>query len=171
MSINDLCDFLLTNIMEFIPDNKNSYYFAVSSKYFYELFKKRGFLKSYNISSVNNLGRDMLKYHPHHASLVYISVSHISNPNVWMFGGYPKNVIFNYCNFNSLIDPPLSRTQRMIINGVGRCTKKEIKINLKKFPKLKELRVTSGLRVHDIDGTLLEVERKNLNDCYLKIKC
>ena len=112
----------------------------------------------------------MLKYHPHHASLVYISVSHISNPNVWMFGGYPKNVIFNYCNFNSLIDPPLSRTQRMIINGVGRCTKKEIKINLKKFPKLKELRVTSGLRVHDIDGTLLEVERKNLNDCYLKIK-
>jgi len=171
MSINDLDDFLLTNIMEFIPDNRSSYYFAVSSKYFYELFKKRGFMKSYNITSVGTLGRDMFKYHPHNASLVYISISYILNPNVWMSGAYPKTVIFNYCSFNSLIDPPSSRTQRMIINGVGKFAKKEIKINLKKFPKLKELRVSSGLRVYDKDGRLLEIERKNLNDRYLKIKC
>ena len=171
MSINDLYDFLLMNIMEYIPDNRDSYYFAISCKYFYKLFKKEGFLKSYNISSVNTLGRDMVKYHPHHVSLIYISVSHISNPNVWMFGSYPKNVIFNYCNFNSVVDPPLSRTEHLIINGVGRYAKKEIKINLKKFPKLKELKVSSDLKIFDKDGRLLEIERKNLNDCYLKIKC
>lgn len=141
MSFESIPDFVLFEIMKFIPDNKSSINFLKTCKYLKTLFYEHGYLKSLSYQPLlqNNMYRILTYSIKHKRTLNSISVAHFQNPQHWIFV-WPKVMVFNCCTINEPIDPPSEvHTEVLYVLNDRSNT---VNINWYKFPNLKRLEFT-----------------------------
>ena len=162
--LENICDENLVNIISYL-NNKDSLNFVKLSKYNKNLFYKRGFLK--HISSINSHSDPFdfaINFSIHNKTLQSVHVSHIQNPQYYMNGTWPKNVLINFCRINSQINPTTTKTEKLKIEQIYYHTYKKM-INWNKFTKLKVL----YLSCTDIDFTGFE-NCKDLEIIFIELK-
>lgn len=114
-------------------DIKNKINLIKTCKYLKNLFYKIGYLKNINHSHDDDPCKFSINFMKHNRSLNSVYIYYLKNPQYWMPGSWPKKVIIN-SYITDKIDPIISNTEELKI-----VTKGILKINWKKFPKLKIL--------------------------------
>ena len=138
------------NLIEIVSylNNKDSYYFISTCKELKNFFYKYGYIKEITLKPLykHNLYDFFIICAQNVRTLTSIYASNTNNPHAWIPSKWPKIVRFYYCNITDKIDPPVSDTEEIliiqheIINNISIDEKKiSLKINWKKFPKLKKL--------------------------------
>jgi hypothetical protein len=144
--LNILINENLIEVMYYL-NNKDSCNFISTCKQLKNFFYKFGYIKDISLKPLlkPNLYDFFLICAQNINTLRSIYVSNINNPHLWIPSKWPKIVRFYYCNITDKIDPPISHTQEIliiqheIINNVRSEKQLNLKINWKKFPKLKKL--------------------------------
>jgi hypothetical protein len=162
--LDNLDDYSLLEIMKYL-NNKSSLNFVLTSKYFKNLFCGNGFAKQLILNSCDKAITLMDRYNKHYRTLYLIYIHNIANPQHWIFGKWCKVMHFYNCLFSDKIDPCDNfDTEKLTI--INYCNDiKFAKINWKKFPNLKSLK----LKVYDVDLDDLEY-CKNLEIIYIELE-
>lgn len=141
--------------------NKDSLSIVLTCKYYKKFFYKIGFVKYLNVYRSPSELFD--KYNNHYRTLLSMTMTNIINPQNWIFGNWCKKVFLINCILTDKIDPtkPCLVEELSIYDSYKN---KPIRINLKKFPKLKVLKID----VFDIE--LLNIEScSNLENVYINV--
>jgi hypothetical protein len=165
MSLDILPNIIIKNIIEFmVPDNKNTVSFISSCKTFYNIGKKFGYIKYLNTKN-NTMINFIIKCCEHHNTLYTIVLEKISDPQLWIPMSWPKYVYISHCQYNEYIDPPVSNTEYLNITNIHLHNNKTLRINWKKFPKLKHI----VLSLSSIDLTNIET-CKYIENLFIELK-
>ena len=140
MSLSDIPDYVLYIIMDYIPDNKGSISLYSCCSYFKNLFEKYGYLKELSNSPLRNDAYTLaINSAKHKKTLNMISIFYTWDPQYCIFY-WPKTVFFSYCTSRSVINPSVvTDTEVMYIYNDHN---KNIIVNWKKFPKLRQIKLT-----------------------------
>jgi hypothetical protein len=141
--MNNLNYDVLSNVLNFLSQNE-CYNFAISSKIINSILRNRGFLKTVSVNEFYPRKKEetpyilMQRMYMHINRVENLNVNYIENPISWMPSQWPKNVKFVSCSFDGNIIDPKKKviTENLYISG--RYSSK-VKINMEKFPNLKEL--------------------------------
>lgn len=143
MSLDTLPSDIIKTVIQFIPNNIQSLLFVSLCKTFYNIGKEFGYIKSLNTGGVNNIEvMDFLtKCCENHKTLHNITLEGIIDPHLWIPISWPKYVSLIRCPIYGYIDSPISNTEYLDITDPHRNKNiiKTVRINWKKFPKLKKL--------------------------------
>ena len=158
-----LNDDILYTIISYL-NNKDSLSIVLTCKYYKNFFYKVGFVKYLNI--FRNSYELFEMYNSHYRTLISMSLSHMNNPQHWIFGNWCKKVSLINCILTDKIDPtkPCLEEELSIYNIYNIYKNIPIRINWKKFPKLKILK----LDVYDIELENIE-SCSNLEVVYINL--
>ena len=152
MPFNTIPEELILLIWDFIATNKDMLAMRACCTYLKHVGDKWGFLKTIAVDYATNIMKFMQMYHNYAPSPLALTFSHRVTPSRWIPHAWPKLVMFVDCYMDrDLIDPPVSPTTELHISD-SRSDEGVIRINWRKFPRLKALFV----QAHDVMFTGIE---------------
>lgn len=155
MSLDFLPEETILHIWEYVQTNKDIIALISTSRRFQKMGKTFGYIKSITVGMNMDFMNFIELYHKHNKFLQRLTIENMSNPTYLIPTSWPKEVIFNRCFMgNSLIDPPQSLTEILIIQDFNRTRNSPniLKINWNKLNKLRILDIYTT----DIDFTGLD---------------
>tara|TARA_B110000211_G_C14081627_1_gene554832 strand:- start:1424 stop:1930 length:507 start_codon:yes stop_codon:yes gene_type:complete len=142
MSLQKIPRELLLKIWEYLENNTESINLLLTSKDFYKIGNKNGFIKSINFNNNTNPIDYIENYHKHINSINSINISTNIIPHNWIFRKWPKVVILNNCNFSKIIKPiEITNTESLSIIDFRHNIKRKIIVDWRMFPNLKFLKI------------------------------
>lgn len=112
-----------------------------TNKQFNILLNKQGFLTSMTFDAHDDISMFANDIARHHKTLKHITYNHANDPLMWIPKWSCKNITFNRCFFNHCnLNPPIpTSVEQLQFRNCHYKRNMNMKINWKKFPKLKEV--------------------------------
>jgi hypothetical protein len=138
MNLEILPTDIILLIIQFIPDNFSSTSFIKTCKHIRNIGKKYGYIKHIEVNYRINFFDFVDRCSTHQDTICSIKIKDLLNPELWIPIAWPKYIHISFCSIRNIIDPPLSRTEKIEISSYDSI----LRINWKKFPNLKHIRIS-----------------------------